>query len=76
MSESGTSTPPTGAMEKLHLDNATGRMVSKSELKRLQKQRKTEEERQKRAAAVSHKPVKNVEKKRPAEEAELNPNVS
>lgn len=71
----GASEPPTGGLEKLHLDEVSGKMVSKSELKRLQKQRKTEEEKQKKAAAAPQKPAK-AEKKRPAEEMELNPNVS
>jgi lysyl-tRNA synthetase class 2 len=63
---------PAAAVEKLHLDEVTGKMVSKSELKRLQKQREAEEKKQKRAAAAPPKP----EKKKPAEEMELNPNVS
>jgi lysyl-tRNA synthetase class 2 len=63
---------PSAAVEKLHLDEVTGKMVSKSELKRLQKQREAEEKKQKRAAAAPPKP----EKKKPVEEMELNPNVS
>jgi lysyl-tRNA synthetase, class II len=72
MSQEGASQPPTGAVEKLHLDEVSGKMVSKSELKRLQKQREAEEKKQKRAATAPPKP----EKKKPAEEMELNPNVS
>ena len=67
----GAGQPPTGGVEKLHLDEVSGKMVSKSELKRLQKQREAEEKKQKRAAAAPPKP----EKKKAAEELELNPNV-
>ena len=72
MSQEGAGQAPTAAMEKLHLDEVSGKMVSKSELKRLQKQREAEEKKQKRAAAAPPKP----EKKKATEEMELNPNVS
>ena len=72
MSQEGTGHPPTVGVEKLHLDEVSGKMVSKSELKRLQKQREAGEKKQKRAAAAPPK----TEKKKPAEEIELNPNVS
>jgi lysyl-tRNA synthetase, class II len=71
MPEEATGHAPSAAAEKLHLDEVTGKLVSKSELKRLQKQREAEEKKQKRAAAAPRKP----EKKKPAEEMELNPNV-
>jgi hypothetical protein len=72
MPQEGAGQPPTGGMEKLHLDEVSGKMVSKSEHKRLQKQREAEEKKQKRAAAAA--PPK-PEKKKTAEELELNPNV-
>jgi lysyl-tRNA synthetase class 2 len=72
MSQEGAGQPPTVAVEKLHLDEVSGKMVSKSELKRLQKQREAEEKKQKRAAAAPPK----SEKKKAVEEIELNPNVS
>ena len=71
MPQEGAGLPPTGGVEKLHLDEVSGKMVSKSELKRLQKQREAEEKKQKRAAAAPPKP----EKKKAAEEVDLNPNV-
>jgi lysyl-tRNA synthetase, class II len=71
MPQEGAGQPPTGGVEKLHLDEVSGKMVSKSELKRLQKQREAEEKKQKRAAAAPPK----SEKKKAAEELELNPNV-
>ena len=65
--------PPSAAVAALHLDDVTGRMVSKSELKKLQKQRELAEKKEKRAAAAPPKAVK----KRPADddEMELTPNV-
>ena len=74
MSQANGPEAPTGALEKLHLDEVSGKMVSKSELKRLNKQREQEKKKQEKAAAAPPKPEKS-EKKRPAEEAELNPNV-
>ena len=71
MSQESNGQPPTAGVEKLHLDEVSGKMVSKSELKRLQKQREAEEKKQKRAAAAPPRP----EKKKAAEELELNPNV-
>ena len=73
MSE-GASQPLTGGMEKLHLDEVTGKMVSKSELKRLQKQRDAEDKKLKKAAAAP--PKAEPKKKKAVEEMELNPNVS
>ena len=72
MSQEKTGQIPTAGVEKLHLDELSGKMVSKGELKRLQKQREAEEKKQKRAAAAPPK----SEKKKPAEEMELNPNAS
>ncbi len=58
----------------LHLDEATGERISKSELKRRQKLRAQEEKKQQRAAAAPAK----TEKKTSAEddESNLSPNVS
>lgn len=60
-------------LANLHLDEVTGEHVSKSELKKRQKHRAKEAEREKRAAAAPPKP----EKKASAEEEESNltPNV-
>lgn len=57
----------------LHLDEATGERISKTELKRRQKLRAQEEKKQQRAAAAPPK----AEKKKPAEddESNLTPNV-
>jgi lysyl-tRNA synthetase class 2 len=72
MPEEAAGHAPSAAAEKLHLDEVTGKLISKSELKRLQKQREAEEKKQKRAAAAA---PRKPEKKKPAEEMELNPNV-
>lgn len=63
-----------GNLANLHLDEVTGERVSKSELKKRQKNRAKEAEKEKRAAAAPPK----VEKKASAEEEESNltPNVS
>src|SRR2546429_301492 len=50
MPEEAVGHAPSAAAEKLHLDEVTGKLVSKSELKRLQKQREAEEKKQIRAA--------------------------
>ncbi|KAJ1967091.1 lysyl-tRNA synthetase [Dispira parvispora] len=65
---------PAGTAEKLHRDEVTGEMISKSELKRREKQRRKEAEKAQKAAAKPT-PAK-VEKKPSAEdsEADLNPN--
>ncbi|CZT43341.1 probable lysine-tRNA ligase [Rhynchosporium secalis] len=69
-----TSAPPTEAIANLHLDEVTGERVSKSELKKRQKNRQKEEERVKRAAAAPPKPVVAKKSNAEADEKELNPN--
>ncbi|KAF3279073.1 lysyl-tRNA synthetase [Orbilia oligospora] len=76
----GPSAPPTEGVANLHLDEATGEMVSKSELKKRLKQREKEEAKRKKdqekkasgAAEPSKKKAGLVDKS--AEEAELTPN--
>lgn len=67
--------PPTDGVANLHLDEVTGERVSKSELKKRQKQRETERKKAEKAAAA---PPKQASKKKEGEldESELNPNVS
>ena len=62
-----------GNMANLHLDEVTGEMVSKSELKKRIKQRQAEEKKKERAATAPPK----AEKKKSVEEEEdnLTPNV-
>ncbi|CZS94986.1 probable lysine-tRNA ligase [Rhynchosporium agropyri] len=69
-----TSAPPSEAIANLHLDEVTGERVSKSELKKRQKNRQKEEERVKRAAAAPPKPVVAKKSNAEADEKELNPN--
>jgi lysyl-tRNA synthetase class 2 len=71
----GPSAPPTEAVANLHLDEVTGEMISKSELKKRQKLRQKEEEKAKRAAAAPPKPVAAKKSNAEADEKELNPNV-
>jgi lysyl-tRNA synthetase, class II len=59
---------------KLHLDEATGERVSKSELKKRQKLRAQEEKKQQRAAAAPPK-AKSEKKKPEDDESNLTPNV-
>lgn len=62
----------------LHLDEVTGEKVSKSELKKRQKQRQLEEKKKEKAAAAAAAPPKAEKKAANAEldESNLNPNVS
>ncbi|KAF2478210.1 lysyl-tRNA synthetase [Lindgomyces ingoldianus] len=67
--------PPAEAGENLHLDPVTGENISKSELKRRQKQRDNERkkaEKAEKAAALPNRPKK--EKSAEDAEGELNPN--
>lgn len=76
----GPSAPPTEGVANLHLDDVTGEMVSKSELKKRIKQREKEETKRKKeqekkasgAAEPAKKKAGLVDKS--AEEAELTPN--
>ncbi|MCJ1450028.1 lysyl-tRNA synthetase [Mycoblastus sanguinarius] len=62
----------TGQMANMHLDEPTGEMVSKSELKKRQKQRDLDEKKRAKAAAAPPKAEKNVSAEE--QEAELTPN--
>ncbi|KAI9762446.1 MAG: lysyl-tRNA synthetase [Chaenotheca gracillima] len=72
MADEASSAAPTEQIQNLHLDEATGERVSKSELKKRQKQRAVLAKKNEREAAAPPKPVKkgNVE----AEESNLTPN--
>ncbi len=63
-------------MANLHLDEVTGEKVSKSELKKRQKQRIKDEEKKKKEAAAPPKPTTAKKTNAEADEKELNPNVS
>jgi lysyl-tRNA synthetase class 2 len=65
----------TEATANLHLDEETGERVSKSELKKRQKQRQVEAKKKEKEAA---QPPAKAQKKASAEEmeADLSPNVS
>jgi lysyl-tRNA synthetase class 2 len=67
--EASSSTPTT------YLDDVTGEHVSKSELKKRQKQRLKEKEKAERAAAAPPKPLVVKKNNAEANEKELNPNV-
>ena len=73
--DAAASAAPTESMAKLLLDEPTGEMVSKSELKKRQKSRQKEEEKAKKAAAAPPKPVTAKKSNAEADEKELNPNV-
>ena len=60
------------AVSKLHLDEVTGEMISKTELKKRQKARQKDEEKAKKAAAKG--PVQKSAKSAEAAEKELTPN--
>ncbi|KAL6714486.1 lysyl-tRNA synthetase [Lecanora helva] len=64
----------TGQMANLHLDEPTGEMVSKSELKKRQKQRELEEKKKAKAAAAPPKTEKKSNTSAEEQEAELTPN--
>ncbi|KAL9124653.1 MAG: hypothetical protein Q9217_006039 [Psora testacea] len=68
----------TGELANLHLDEATGEKVSKSELKKRKKQRELEEKKAKKATEAPAKapnPLVAAQKKKHEEEADLSPNV-
>lgn len=72
MADAQPTTQPQGeSSENLHTDPVTGEKISKSELKRRQKQREKDEKKKEKEAAMPARPKK--EKKDDAEE--LNPNV-
>jgi len=67
---------PTAAIANLILDEVTGEKVSKTELKKRNKQRENEKKKAAKAAAAPPKPVPVKKTNLEAEEKELNPNVS
>jgi lysyl-tRNA synthetase class 2 len=69
------SSVPTEDLTNLQLDEVTGEKVSKSELKRRNKQREKDAKKAEREAAAPPKPVKEKKSNAEAEEKELNPNV-
>lgn len=76
MADAPSVAPPTEDVANLHLDEVTGEKVSKSELKKRQKQRMKDAQKQERAAAAPPKPVAAKKKNDEADEEKLNPNVS
>jgi lysyl-tRNA synthetase class 2 len=66
---------PEESLANLHLDEASGEMVSKSELKKRQKMRMKEEEKKKKEAAAPPKQTAPKKSNAEADEKELNPNV-
>lgn len=60
----------------LHLDEVTGEHVSKSELKKRQKQRETERKKAEKAAAAPPKAEQKPKRDDELDESNLNPNVS
>ena len=70
---------PDGQMANLHLDEATGERVSKTELKRRQKQRDIDAKKSAKAATASSSsnPLASAQKNKPsADETDLTPNAS
>ncbi|OTB03680.1 hypothetical protein M426DRAFT_12394 [Hypoxylon sp. CI-4A] len=63
---------PADQVANLHLDEVTGEKVSKSELKKRQKQRERDAKKQEKAAAAPPKPAKKTNAE--ADEKELTPN--
>lgn len=66
--------PPTEAVANLHLDEVTGERISKTELKKRQKQRQKEADKAAKAAAAPPKASSKPKKASGAEEKDLNPN--
>ncbi|CRK19988.1 hypothetical protein BN1708_003269 [Verticillium longisporum] len=65
--------PPTEAVANLHLDSVTGEMVSKSELKKRQKNRERDAKKAEKAAAAPPKPVAAKKDNAEADEKALDP---
>ncbi|KAK3998322.1 hypothetical protein QBC44DRAFT_228194 [Cladorrhinum sp. PSN332] len=72
-SQSPAPAPPTEEVANLHLDTVTGERVSKTELKKREKQRKKEADKAEKAAAAPPK-VNKPKNAAGQEEADLNPN--
>ena len=64
-----------GTTPNLHLDDVTGERVSKSELKKRQKQRETERKKAEKAASSAQREPPKKKKDEGIDESELNPNV-
>ncbi len=62
-------------VQNLLLDEVTGERVSKTELKKRQKQRDREEKKQEKAAAAPPKPAQQKKVSAEEEESHLTPNV-
>jgi len=75
MADAAGASAPTEPLANLHLDEATGEMVSKSELKKRNKQRQKEEDKRAREAAAPPKATPAKKSNAEADEKELNPNV-
>lgn len=69
------SAPPTQDVANLHLDEVTGERVSKSELKKRQKQRDAERRKAEKAAAAPPKPAASKPKDGEMDESNLTANV-
>ena len=63
-------------VSNLMLDEVTGEKVSKSELKRRQKNREKEAKKKEKEAAAPPKPQQDKQKSAEEEESNLNPRVS
>lgn len=75
MADSTAGAPPTEEVANLHLDEVTGERVSKTELKKRQKQRQKEAEKAAKAAAAPPKAASSKPKTASGEEEkDLNPN--
>jgi lysyl-tRNA synthetase class 2 len=66
--------PPTEEVANLHLDEVTGERVSKTELKKRQKQRAKEADKAAKAAAAPPKATSSKPKNNAGQEEDLNPN--
>ncbi|KAL2756004.1 hypothetical protein ACRALDRAFT_2104626 [Sodiomyces alcalophilus JCM 7366] len=73
MADSTAPAPPTEQVANLHLDDVTGEMVSKSELKKRQKMRQKEAQKIEKAAAAPPKPAAAKKTNAEAEEKALDP---
>lgn len=73
MADSNAPAPPTEQVANLHLDDVTGEMVSKSELKKRQKLRQKEAQKLEKAAAAPPKPAAAKKSNAEADEKSLDP---
>jgi lysyl-tRNA synthetase class 2 len=75
MSEAPAVSSAADQLQNLHLDEVTGERVSKTELKKRQKQRAQEEKRKEKAASAPPKPTGQKKGSVEEEESQLTPNV-